>query len=73
MKSHTYYHWFDTGKKREYIRITDLVEEQLAVSGIKEGFCLVSSAISRSGCRSWLPKAPITVTTEPARPTATHI
>ena len=43
MKSHTYYHWFDTIKKREYIRITDLVEEQLARSGIREGLCLVSA------------------------------
>ena len=43
MKSHTYYHWFETRKKREYIRITDLVEEQLKVSGINEGLCLVSA------------------------------
>ena len=43
MKSHTYYHWFDTKNKREFIRITDLVEEQLAESKIKEGFCLVSA------------------------------
>ncbi len=33
MKSHTYYHWFNTRKKREFIRITDLVEEQLAPEG----------------------------------------
>ena len=43
MKSHTYYHWVNTRKKREYIRITDLVEEQLAESGISEGLCLVSA------------------------------
>jgi secondary thiamine-phosphate synthase enzyme len=43
MKSHTYYHWFNTKRKREYLRITDLVEEQLAASGIEEGFCLVSA------------------------------
>ncbi len=43
MKSHTYYHWFDTKKKREYILITDMVDEQLQESGIKEGFCLVSA------------------------------
>ena len=43
MKSHTYYHWFNTKTKREFIRITDLVEEQLSKSGIKEGFCLVSA------------------------------
>lgn len=43
MKSHTYYHWFDTKKKREYVLITDMVDEQLQESGIKEGFCLVSA------------------------------
>ena len=43
MKSHTYYHWFNTKTKREFIRITDLVEGQLYESGIKEGFCLVSA------------------------------
>ncbi|UCC79783.1 MAG: YjbQ family protein [Candidatus Zixiibacteriota bacterium] len=43
MKSHTYYHWFNTRSKREFIRITDLVEDQLAESGIEEGFCLVSA------------------------------
>ena len=43
MKSHTYYHYFSTNKKREYIRITDLVEKQVDQSGIKEGMCLVSA------------------------------
>ena len=43
MKSHTYYHVFQTQKKREYIRVTDIIEEQLAASGIKEGLCLVSA------------------------------
>jgi secondary thiamine-phosphate synthase enzyme len=43
MKSHTYYHWFNTKKKREYILITEMVEEQLRVSTIKEGLCLVSA------------------------------
>lgn len=43
MKSHTYYHWFNTKNKREFIRITDLVQEQLAESKIKEGLCLVSA------------------------------
>lgn len=43
MKSHTYYHTFHTSKKREYIRVTDIVVEQLAKSGIKEGLCLVSA------------------------------
>ena len=43
MKAHTYYHWFSTKKKREFILITDLVERQLAESGIREGLCLVSA------------------------------
>ena len=43
MKSHTYYHWFNTRKKREFILITDLVEAQLAEAGIQEGLCLVSA------------------------------
>jgi secondary thiamine-phosphate synthase enzyme len=43
MKSHTYYHYFQTKTKREYIRVTDIVEEQLAESCIKEGLCLVSA------------------------------
>lgn len=43
MKSHTYYHTFNTAKKREYINITDIVHQQLAESGIKEGMILVSA------------------------------
>ena len=43
MKAHTYYHSFNTKKKREYIRITDMIEEQVRESGIAEGFCLVSA------------------------------
>jgi len=43
MKSHTYYHWFNTRKKREYINVTEMVEEQVQASAIKEGLCLVSA------------------------------
>ena len=43
MKSHTYYHTFNTEKKREYINITNLVERELGKSGIVEGFALVSA------------------------------
>lgn len=43
MKSHTYYHWFNTRKKREYVNITEMAEEQVGESGIKEGLCLVSA------------------------------
>ncbi len=43
MKSHTYYHWFNTKNNREFIRITDIVESELSKSAIKEGLCLVSA------------------------------
>ncbi len=43
MKFHTYYHTFNTRKKREYINITDMVEEELQKSSILEGFVLVSA------------------------------
>jgi len=43
MKSHTEYIWFNTRKKREYINITNHVEESVKKSGIKEGFALVSA------------------------------
>ncbi|HEY9869961.1 MAG TPA: secondary thiamine-phosphate synthase enzyme YjbQ [Candidatus Obscuribacterales bacterium] len=43
MKAHTKYLWFDTKKRREYIRITDEVAEFVAESGIKDGFALVSA------------------------------
>ena len=38
MKSHTKYLWFKTEKHREYINITDEVNQALKESGIKEGF-----------------------------------
>lgn len=43
MKLHTEYMWFNTRKQREYINITDEVEEMLRKSGIKEGMALVSA------------------------------
>lgn len=43
MKSHTYYHTVKTGKKREYINITGMVERELEKSSIQEGFILVSA------------------------------
>ncbi len=43
MRSHTEYLWFNTRKHREFINITDKVEEALAKSKIKEGFVLVSA------------------------------
>ncbi len=43
MKFHTEYLWFSTKKKREYINITDEVEQAVAKSGIKEGMVLISA------------------------------
>ena len=43
MKSVTEYFWFDTGKHREFINITDKVEKVLQKSRIKEGMILVSA------------------------------
>jgi len=43
MKFQTEHIWFNTKKKREFIDITDKVENVLAQSGIKEGMILVSA------------------------------
>lgn len=43
MKFHTKYLWFNTQKHREYINITNEVEQALIESGIKEGMILVSA------------------------------
>ena len=43
MKWVTEYLWFDTGKHREFINITDKVEKVLQKSRIKEGMILVSA------------------------------
>ena len=43
MKSHTEYLTFCTTKRREYINITDKVEDALEKSGVQEGLILVSA------------------------------
>lgn len=43
MKVRTHYLWFNTAKKQEIIDVTDEVAEQVATSGISEGFVLVSA------------------------------
>ena len=43
MKSYTDYIWFNTNKRREYINITDKVEDAVASSGVQEGMVLVSA------------------------------
>ena len=43
MPAHTHYLWFNTRQRQEIIDITDAVAEQVAASGIREGFVLVSA------------------------------
>lgn len=43
MKSFTEHLWFNTSRKKEFINITDKVEECLKKSGISEGICLVNA------------------------------
>ncbi|MBI4535452.1 MAG: YjbQ family protein [Ignavibacteriae bacterium] len=43
MKSFTEYLWFNTKTHREYINISDQVQEIVARSGIQEGMVLVSA------------------------------
>lgn len=43
VKFYTEYLWFNTEKRREYIRITDKVKEACKKSGIREGMILVSA------------------------------
>ena len=43
MKFATEYLWFDTKKKREYINITEQVEDVVRQSGVQEGMVLVSA------------------------------
>jgi secondary thiamine-phosphate synthase enzyme len=43
MKSATEYLWFDTKGRREYVNITDRVQEVVTKGGIREGMVLVSA------------------------------
>jgi len=43
MKSHTEYLVFHTRSRREYVNITDQVQQIVIKSGIKEGLCLVNA------------------------------
>lgn len=43
MKSLTEHLWFNTKDRRDYINITDKVEELVKKSGVKEGLCLVNA------------------------------
>jgi len=43
MSSHTVYHTFQTERRREFVRITDHVQQAVDESGISEGMALVSA------------------------------
>ena len=43
MKTLTEYLWYNTSKHRDYINITNKVEELVQKSGIREGMVLVSA------------------------------
>ena len=43
MRSMTEYLWFNTRGRREYINITNKVEEIVRRSGVEEGLCLVNA------------------------------
>jgi thiamine phosphate synthase YjbQ (UPF0047 family) len=43
MKSLTEHLWFETLHRRDYINITDTVEQLVRKSGGQEGFCLVNA------------------------------
>ena len=40
---HTKYLWFETDRQREYVNITDEVEDAVRESGVQEGMVLVSA------------------------------
>ena len=42
MKSYTEYLVFETKRRKEMVHITDLVEEVVRKSGVKDGLCFVS-------------------------------
>jgi thiamine phosphate synthase YjbQ (UPF0047 family) len=43
MKSLTEHLWFETPHRRDYLNITDTVEQLVRKSGVQEGLCLVNA------------------------------
>jgi secondary thiamine-phosphate synthase enzyme len=43
MKSLTEHLWFETSNRRDYINITQTVEQLVSKSGVQEGICLVNA------------------------------
>src|SRR3954469_17487813 len=52
MRSHTAYLTFETAERREFVRITDDVQEAVAASGVQEGMVLVSAMHITAGGRA---------------------
>lgn len=42
MKTHTEYLWFNTKRQKEFVNITEQVQDAVKKSSVKEGFVLVS-------------------------------
>ncbi len=43
MKSLTEHLWFETPHRRDYLNVTDQIEELVRKSGVQEGLCLVNA------------------------------
>ena len=43
VKSLTEHLWFETPHRRDYLNITDTVEQLVRKSGVQEGLCLVNA------------------------------
>jgi secondary thiamine-phosphate synthase enzyme len=43
VRTHTEYLWFQTGRRQEFVCITDQVARAVAASGVREGMALVSA------------------------------
>ena len=52
MRTHTRYMTFETRERREFVRITDDVQEAVDESGVQEGMVLVSRCTSPPACGS---------------------
>jgi thiamine phosphate synthase YjbQ (UPF0047 family) len=49
MKSLTEHLWFETPHRRDYVNITDTVEQLVRKSGVQEGLCLVNARHIKTG------------------------
>jgi len=63
MKSLTEHLWFETPHRRDYLNITDKVEELVRKSGVREGLCLVNAMHITASVISTTPKTVCCMTT----------